>query len=372
MKKSLLLSSWIFSFGNSLSSPLLSLYFYVTSSLKNSLEFLLINPIFILVAYILCGYVTNFYNRVTTIYRIGIVLNVLFYTALLLLNVNASRLVYPLSIFYGVAQGIYWFAWDVLFFFTPKKLDFFNKSAYLGVITAFLSPAIYGIILSIFHEIGYLILFSLTSIILALAAFLVENVNIHSRFTLLNSIKVYGENKTYKFIMTSDAIVTGASYVISNLNSILTYQVAKSYINFAMLNYALTLISLSSTYVIRQRLISKVNKMKLVLASSTALMISGLSIFVFPLIYLIVFSLTSPLVNPLIDLYAWNNMRKELITAFLVNRQIFFDLSRVFFSSLEALLFVDYLVSEEILFVLPAFFISAILFVKSGGKQEVT
>ncbi|AWR96886.1 hypothetical protein DFR86_04485 [Acidianus sulfidivorans JP7] len=369
MRKNFLIASWLFGFGNSFSSPLLSLYIYVSSSVYYSLEFILFTSIFILIGYILIGYISNVYNKIITFYKIGIGLYIIFYLVLLALNINAYKYTLLLGSIYGIAQGYYWFAWDVIFYDVSDKMNFFNKSSYLGVISSIISPLVYGTILSIFHQLGYSILFSMTSAILIFVIFLVENININSKFDLRKSFNVLSENRSYKYTITSLTIVSGVNYVLSNLNPILLYQVSKSYETFAILTNILTGISLLSIYIIRQRLISKINKFKLVFTSSLTIAIFSIFIFFNPLIYLVAFYVTSPLIYPVIDVYNWNIMNRSLLVNFLINRQIFLNSGRIFFSVIEVFLG-NLLLSEQMAIVLPALIVASVIFYK--GKKEIS
>ncbi|ARM75462.1 MFS transporter [Acidianus manzaensis] len=369
MRKNFLIASWIFGLANSFSSPLLSLYIYVTSSIYYSLSFILFTSVFILLGYIFVGYITNIYRKILTFYKIGIGLYIVFYLTLLLLNINAFHYTLFLGMLYGIAQGCYWFAWDVIFYKIPEKMSFFNKSSYLGFISSIVSPLVYGGILSIFHQFGYGILFSITSITLIFVVLLVENTNIDNKFNLKRSFKIFNENKSYKYTMTSLTIVSGVNYVLSNLNTIFIYQIARSYTNFAIITYILTGISLLSIYIIRQRLIDRVNKFKLVFTSSLAITIASISVFFFPLIYLVTFYVTSPLIYPVIDVYNWSNMDRSLLTNFLVNRQIFLNSGRIFFSLIEVLIG-NSLLPEQIFPILPGLIVASIIF--SRGKKEIS
>ncbi|WP_218260316.1 hypothetical protein [Saccharolobus shibatae] len=363
------MSSWLFGLANSFSSPLLSLYIYVTSSIYYSIYFILYTSIFILIGYILVGYIINVYNKIITFYKIGIGLYILFYLLLLLLNNNAYKYTLLLGAIYGIAQGYYWFAWDVIFYKVQNKLSFFNKSSYLGVISSLLSPLVYGGILSVFHQFGYAILFSITSMILVFVILLVESTDVESKFDLKKSFTIFIENEPYKYTMTSLTITSGVNYVLSNLNPILIYQVAKSYEDFAILNYILTGISLISVYVIRQRLMNKIDKFKLVLASSITITVSSISIFFFPIFYLIIFYITSPLIYPIIDVYNWNIMNKSPLINFLVNRQIFLNLGRISFSFIEVLMSNSFF-PEQIILIIPSLIVASLIFHR--GKKKIS
>ncbi|QIW22717.1 hypothetical protein EWF20_00055 [Sulfolobus sp. S-194] len=336
MRKNFLISSWLFGFGNSISSPLISLYIYVTSSTFYALKFILFNSFFILMSYFIAGYILSIKTKVLSLYKIGIALYIIFYLLLALLNVNSYKLVDLISVIYGFAQGFYWFGWDVIFYNTPRKMEFFNKSSYLSYLTTLLAPAIYGIILSIFHNSGYIILFTLSSLILLTVILLVEDVKVNVELDLKKSFLVIIENKNYKYTMIALALIAGYNYVVGNLNPILMYKIfSGNYTFFSIMNYILGLISLLSVYFIRGKIINKVKHYYIVFLSSILLVAATLFILLYPLVYLVFYSFFSPLIYPIIDVHNWNNIERNLLLPYLINRQIFLNASRILTSLID-------------------------------------
>jgi YQGE family putative transporter len=371
MRKNFLIASWLFGLGNSFSSPIIGLYIYINSSINYMLKFLLISSIFILLGYILVGYLTTFWKEALTYYKLGILLFISFYILMFILNVESYRFISFLGILYGLAQGFYWSGWDIIFYNIPHKLKFFNKSAYLGFFTNLVSPAVYGSILTIFHNNGYGIIFLLTALTLLLSAILAENVKVSSfKFNIRRSISVFNENKTYRYTMTALAIVSGVNYILTNVNTIIIYKIATDYLNFAIISYSMSVITLISIYVIRDKLSGILKPYNVVLSSSLLLGISSVSIIVgFPLFYLIVFSLTSPLIYPIIDVYNWNNMDRRFLTEYLVNRQIFLNSGRILSSLSEVIL--SQISGYEILPLIPLIIIASIIFVRYNSKEKI-
>ena len=371
MKKSFLIASWLFSFGNSISSPLISLYIYVTSSITYTFHFLIINLAFLLFSYFLAGYLTNFRNDASLYYKLGIALYVAFYITLLLLNVNTYKFVSYVAALYGIAQGFYWFGWDILFYNIPKKLNFINRWAYLGYINTLLSPAIYGTILSLFQEKGYLFLFLITSVILFIAMMMMENANVSGTFNLKDSFAVIVRNKNYRFTTVSLSLVSGYNYIMSNLIPILLYRIVnKDYFYFAISNYLLGLLSLLSIYFGRSKLLvtGKMKPFSIVVLSVIALSLSSFSLFFYPLIFLVSYYIFSPLIYPIIDVYNWNNMERKSLSSYLINRQIFLNISRISSTILVSF----FTISEGTVLLIPVLVAALVLFSrsKSGIKIE--
>ncbi|BFH72089.1 hypothetical protein SJAV_00330 [Sulfurisphaera javensis] len=357
MRKNFLLSSWLFGFANGLSSPLISLYIYVTSSIYFSLKFLLFTSLFLLFAYFISGYFSK-EREVITFYKIGISLYIIFYTLLAIFNINSYKYVDILSIIYGFAQGFYWYGWDVIFYNTPKKLNFFNKSAYLGFISSLLAPAIYGTILTLFHKLGYLLLFLSSSALLIVVILLAENMKVKGVFNFKDSFLVITKNENYKNTMISLSLIAGFNYITGNINPIILYSFTRNYLDFSLINYVLNAVSLTSIYLVRQRYVSKVKPYNIVLLSSLAISFSSFSLFFFPLMYLIVYNFFSPLIYPIIDIYNWNNMDRNYLINYLINRQIFLNVSRILSATIDILVFSSF----DVISLVPLLLLASIIF----------
>ena len=372
MKKNFLLASWLFGLGNSFSAPLLGLYIYINSSVIYTIDFLLVSSVFILTGYIVVGYLSSVWKRSTTYYVTGAALYIVFYLTLFALGRSAPEHLALIGPLYGIAQGFYWSGWDVVFYNTPKKLNFFNKSSYLGFITGLVSPGVYGGVLSVLHNSGYGVLFLLTAVLLLFSMAFVEDIPIDSvRLSLRNAIKVLDDNRAYKETMVALAVISGVNYVMGSLNVVLLYSVSKSYFDFTLLNYVLTSASILSVYVLRDRLVNKVKHYKLVLTSSVALVLSGPSVLLgAPIIYLLVFSVTSPLIYPVIDVVNWNNMDRRFLMDYLVNRQILLNTGRIL-SSLSEAFITGLSPNEGVISLLPLVLIASLIFAKANSKKQV-
>ena len=370
MKKNFLLASWLFGFGNSLSAPLLGLYIYVNSSIVYTLKFVLVTSLFILIGYLTVGYLVSIWNSAITYIKIGIGLFIAFYLLLLTLGNEVSHYVSFMGMLYGLAQGFYWCGWDIVFYYTPNKLKFFNNSTYLSLITSLVSPAVYGSILTIFRNSGYEILFAFTSAFLVLTFLLMDSVRVTAKSNVTRSITVIKDDKVYRVTMSALTLAGGANYVLGNLNPILIYNVSKSYLNFTLINYGLSILSVISVFILRDRLINKIKPHRLVLLSSLALLLSGASLFFYPIIYLVTFYTTSPLIYPIIDIYNWNNMNRNFLMDYLINRQILLNAGRMTFSLLEIAILSPY-VGGEIAVMLPFVSIASLIFAKNV-KQPIS
>ncbi|GGP19565.1 hypothetical protein GCM10007981_03760 [Thermocladium modestius] len=372
MNNRFLLASWLFGFGNSISSPLIALFIYVSSTIYYSLIFLVLNSFFILVGYLMVGFISSRIKESMIYYRIGISLYVLFYLLLAILNKSAFEFVYELAAVYGIAQGFYWAGWDIIFFNTDNKLKFFNRSAYLGVISSIASPAIYGAILSLLRGYGYVVLFMASTAILTSILFVVKNVPFTSeKFDMNKAIKMHVVDKSYGLSTIALSLIAGANYILGNINSIILYKYAQGdYTTFSIINYSLSIVSMLSVYIVRDKLVKKLNPVRLPMLAALALAISIPFMWVSPLIYLYSFSLTSPLIYPIIDVFTWNYMKRDKMIYYLVNRQIFLNTTRILSSLTELYLMSIMVGSTVVLPILPLILMGVFLFIRLKPRKE--
>ncbi|POB09829.1 MFS transporter [Sulfobacillus sp. hq2] len=97
-------------------------------------------------------------------YRWGLFLTMAFYGLLLLLSHHAGHMILTLGIIYGIAQGSYWFGFNLMTFDTIDKdsrMHFFGMSGAINSIAGVAAPLFSGFIISTFSGLGgYLIVFA--------------------------------------------------------------------------------------------------------------------------------------------------------------------------------------------------------------------
>ncbi len=105
-------------------------------------------------------------------YQWGLVLTTLFYVSLLALLTRASAYIGWLGLFYGVAQGVFWFGVNLMTFDTvpaQQRIRFYGVSSAIGSVTGILGPLAGGAVVSAIPGIiGYVVLFLLASIMYGL------------------------------------------------------------------------------------------------------------------------------------------------------------------------------------------------------------
>lgn len=155
-----------------LASTFVNLFiFVVTGQLKalaifNGVYFISLTFVFYGVAWL--------FKRKTPLfaYQWGLVLTTLFYISLLALLTRASFYIGWLGLFYGVAQGVFWFGVNLMTFDTvpaQQRIRFYGVSSALGSVTGILGPLAGGALVSAIPGIaGYVVLFLLATIMYGL------------------------------------------------------------------------------------------------------------------------------------------------------------------------------------------------------------
>ncbi len=97
-------------------------------------------------------------------YRWGLLLTMAFYGLLLALSRNAGHLIFVLGIIYGIAQGAYWFGYNLMTFDTidrDSRMHFFGISGAVTSVTGVVAPLFSGFVIATVAGIGgYLLVFA--------------------------------------------------------------------------------------------------------------------------------------------------------------------------------------------------------------------
>lgn len=108
--------------------------------------------------------------------RAGIALSGVFYCIVLVLGENAKNWAVPLGLLSGVAMGLFWLAFNVVYFEVtePDTRDRYNGTAgLLGSAAGILAPWISGLLITALHgEKGYRLIFTLSLIIFSISVVL--------------------------------------------------------------------------------------------------------------------------------------------------------------------------------------------------------
>ena len=136
-----------------------------------NLTIVLVQPL----AFILAGRIAKKIDRIIVL-RLGVIFLAVYFVSVLLSGHQAERLLILLGALLGVGYGFYWLAYNVLTFeiTEPETRDFFN--GFLGILNSLggmAGPLLAGYIISRFkHFTGYTVIFAVSLILFACAAFL--------------------------------------------------------------------------------------------------------------------------------------------------------------------------------------------------------
>lgn len=156
-------------------------------------------------------------------YRVGLLFTMLFYAALLVLSHSAQHLIFALGFTYGIAQGFYWFGFNLMTFDTidPQlRMRFFGLSGAVNSVMGILAPLFSGFIISTIPRIGgYLVVFAAALILYTLAFILSQGVPegppMHLQ-PIMDSWRVMAEHRNWAAIIKT-IVVRGTREGITNL-----------------------------------------------------------------------------------------------------------------------------------------------------------
>ncbi|MBD2848446.1 MFS transporter [Paenibacillus sp. IB182496] len=113
------------------------------------------------------------YNKMNCL-RLGVVLNGVFYSAVLLLGASARPFAVPLGMLSGIASGFFWLAYNIVYFeiTEPDNRDRFNGWAgLLGSGAGIVAPFISGLLITSFAgNRGYRVIFTISLILFGAGA----------------------------------------------------------------------------------------------------------------------------------------------------------------------------------------------------------
>lgn len=115
------------------------------------------------------------YNKMNAL-RAGIVLSGLFYLLVLWAGPNAVRWIWPLGLLLGIAMGLFWLSFNVVYFEVTDRVnrDLFNGwVGLLGSVTGIVGPWFSGLLITwLKGDRGYRVVFTISLVIYGLCVFL--------------------------------------------------------------------------------------------------------------------------------------------------------------------------------------------------------
>ncbi len=154
---------------SALASTFVNLFVFVVSGQLRALA-IFNGAYFLSLTFVFYGVAWLFKRRTPLYsYQWGLVLTTLFYTTLLALLSRASHYIVWLGLFYGLAQGVFWFGVNLMTFDTVparQRIRFYGVSSALGSVTGILGPLAGGALVSLVPGLaGYVLLFALTAVV---------------------------------------------------------------------------------------------------------------------------------------------------------------------------------------------------------------
>lgn len=171
--KALLSVNGLNALGNSLSNIFINVYWYkLTNDMSQTLLFNLASYLVWLPAFVLAGYLSKRTNRTIPLW-IGSGVQMLFYVSVLLLGSDSPQYLLILGLVYGIGQGFYWLAINVLSVDVTEagNRNWFNGiNGALGALTGMVGPLIAGMLVESLPALaGYAMVFLASLLCFALS-----------------------------------------------------------------------------------------------------------------------------------------------------------------------------------------------------------
>jgi MFS transporter, YQGE family, putative transporter len=202
------------------------------------------------VTFILAGRMAKSVDRVIVI-RWGVAVHALFYLCVLLLGDEAARYIYWLGNLLGIGAGLFWLAFNVLYFeiTEPGNRDVFNgMNGFLGAAAGIVAPLLSGwIITRVDRLTGYRIVFGLSLAIFLTAvmvSFLLKRRKAEGEYQLVNVLRQsFRMKERWRWVMAASVAQGAREGVYAFLIALLIYVTTQ---NEMVLGSFLTVSSLMS------------------------------------------------------------------------------------------------------------------------------
>lgn len=164
----------LFLAGNALSGTFVSVYLWKA---RNDFAlvgwFATVQQLFMGLAFWIGGKWVKEHNKMNAL-RLGVLVSALFYGLVLLLGASAASYVWLLGLVQGIGSGLFWLAFNVVYFeiTEPDSRDRFNGLAgFFGAAAGMIAPWISGLLITRLSDFrGYRLIFSLSLFVFVLGA----------------------------------------------------------------------------------------------------------------------------------------------------------------------------------------------------------
>lgn len=270
----------LFTLSTALSATFVNVFMWrVSSNIKYMVFQNMLSSITIVAIFILSGKISR-KRGITTCIRLGILANLLFYIAILILKEKAKDYLIYLGFISGSAIGFYFYAVNTLnYHYTNSKnrAYFFGLSGALGSIMGTIAPVVSGyIIVSKDKLAGYYIVF-LISFLLFLAAitlsYFLTQIKEEGEYKVIDILK-NRNNKSWNRVMLAQILIGFKDGSFDLLVGILIYTILKNELAMGKLSTIASILGIISTYIIGH-ILNKKNQRKIFLIGSTMTFISA-------------------------------------------------------------------------------------------------
>ncbi|WP_139904936.1 MFS transporter [Clostridium thermarum] len=258
----------LFTLSTALSATFVNVYMWrLTSDVKYIVFQNILSSITIVLMFISAGFISR-KSGITSCIRLGILFNLLFYIAILLLREKTSDYIVYLGVLSGGAVGFYYYGINTLIYHYTNSSNrpyYFGVSGALAAIMSTIAPVISGYIIVSKEKLqGYYVVFFI-SFILFLAAVLLSY--------CLTQIKEFGEykvvkillskkDKAWKKLMAAKFLMGFRDGSFGLLLGLLVYMIFQNELNMGKLTTVTSILSIGATYIIG-RFLNKKNQKKI-------------------------------------------------------------------------------------------------------------
>lgn len=344
--KVLLMIGGLFAFATFLSNTFVNVFLWKQSNdYVNIAIYNLFVSILSPIAFLLAGKFSKKVDR-TFIIRLGMGFLMGFYLIILFLGEHTSTYPYIIGAILGIGNGFYWMSFNLLTFEVtePDTRDYFN--GILGSLQSFggmAGPFIAGYIISLWDNFkGYSIIFFISFVFFLVAAglsYLLHKRHVAGKLLLMDVIKERTDNSNWRNILYAHIFQGSREGMFAFIITIWVYVATSSEFALGTFNLIMSLSSFIGYYIVSKLIKDQRRKMYIFLGG--VFLYVSVWLFVFQaetwmlFLYGLLVGLAYPVYNvPFIsltyDIIGTANQARELRVEYVILREIFLNIGRIF------------------------------------------
>lgn len=343
-----LIMQGLFIFGSTMSGTFMNLYLWrLTNSIGVNGMFNAILYAFTALGFIVGGKMVK-RKGVMPIYRVGVALIALYYLGVVLAR-EKMVLLFPLfAVFLGLAGGLYWIGyWSLTYVVSNEanRLRFIGLSSVMSTVAALAAPLVSAAVFSFSEGLrGYVIVFSIAFLLFLCTAVLSFRIQVpgvrRKTYYLAHMIPLVRKNAAWRNAVVGNILFGFKQGALIFLPTILVYQVLQEENRVGYLNAALSLLSITVSYLFSRYASAQGTRIYLLvtvtLYSVGALMlVSGVSVWTV-LVFMVFHSVCGPVKAGTYDGYFYRligtlPMKGELRVETMVIREVCWNIGRISF-----------------------------------------